>query len=167
MYLPVELLSNKSRIWIYQSDRKLSTEEVASISNDLRSFCDDWNVHGQPLPASFDVRFEQFIILFADESQMQTSGCSIDSSVRQIREIAGKFQLDLFNRELIGFLNPPADVNLIAMKRLKESFQAGMLNSDSLTFNNLITTKDQLQHSWIVPVGETWVKRYMPATVKS
>ena len=167
MYLPVELLSNKARIWIYQSDRKLSTEEVERISNSLRSFCDDWNVHGQPLPASFDIRFDQFIILFADESQMQTSGCSIDSSVRLIREIAEKFQLDLFNRELIGFLNPPADVNLVEMKQLKESFQSSMLNSDSLTFNNLVTTKDQLQNSWIIPVGETWLKRYMPAAVKS
>ncbi|HYG02579.1 MAG TPA: hypothetical protein VD927_09040 [Chryseosolibacter sp.] len=168
MYLPVESISNSSRIWIYQSDRKLSSAEIHGVSSALKALCESWDVHGQPLPTSFEIRFDQFIILFADETTMQTSGCSIDSSVRGINEIADKYALKLFDRELIGFLNPPADVKLIPMKQLKEFFNSGILNHASLTFNNLIGTKEQLSHSWIMPAEKTWLKRYLSSqAVKS
>ena len=55
MYVPFDNLPEESRIWIYQSNRKFSDEEIAEIENDLKSF--DKFVH-----RTFNsVDFQQFI----------------------------------------------------------------------------------------------------------
>ena len=42
MYVPFESLPEESRIWIYQSNRKFSDDEIQEIERDLTSFLEDW-----------------------------------------------------------------------------------------------------------------------------
>ena len=38
MYVPFENLPEDSKIWIYQSNRKFSDDEMTEIENDLKTF---------------------------------------------------------------------------------------------------------------------------------
>ena len=76
-----------SKVWVYQSNRKLTDSEVETISNSGLAFIEQWAAHGASLKASFDVLYNRFIILSVDEKQAMASGCSIDSSIRFIKEI--------------------------------------------------------------------------------
>src|SRR5688572_4607456 len=104
MFVEFDSLQDSSRVWVYQSVRKLTEPEERAISEALESFTQEWAAHGQPLKSSFKIMYHQFIILAADESYNQASGCSIDDSVRVIKNIDQHFSLDLFNRTIVGFL---------------------------------------------------------------
>jgi hypothetical protein len=167
MFVPFDIISPSARIWIYQSDKKLADENLSFARSFFENYCKDWKAHGQPLRSSFDIRANHFIILAADESYNTTSGCSVDDSVRAIKEIEKHTGLVFFNRNLIPFLLNN-EVALLDLSRLKENYAHGIWNQSTLTFNNLITTKSQLDHDWIVPAGNTWLKRYVsPETVKT
>lgn len=160
MFVPFETLSPTSRIWVYQSNRSLSPGEVEYAETRLRDFTDRWAVHGSLLPCSFAVKYNQFVVLAADEEQQNTSGCSIDSSVRELKDLEQSLGIDLFDRNRIAFLLD-GKVELLPLSELKEKFSGGMLDEATLTFNNLVTTKADLESNWLVPAHKTWLKRYI------
>ena len=162
MFASFESMSSESRIWIFQSDRKFSDQDKAIIAEHLKLFTDGWAAHGQQLKASFDLQYDQFLIIAVDEGYNNASGCSIDSSVRVIKEIEKHIGINFLNRDQVAFLKN-SSVELIPLKNLKEEYQKGKWNESTLTFNNVIATRGQLEREWIVPAGTTWLKRYVPS----
>src|SRR5687768_13397561 len=131
MFIPFDSLSASSRLWIYQSDKKFTGLQKTIIGDSLQLFTERWTAHGQPLKASFDIRFDQFIVLAADEEYHAASGCSIDDSVRTIQEIGQQVNTDLFNRSLIAFKKEPGII-LIPQAELKQKFVEGLWDESTL-----------------------------------
>ena len=161
MFVPFDKIPGRSRIWIYQSDRKLNTEEVNIISGALRAFTERWLVHGSPMQASFDVRFDQFIILAADEDVNSASGCSIDDSVRTFKELGADLNVDFFDRTKVAFRSGD-EVFLIPVSELKSKLSDGVWTAETTVFNNLVSSKGELSQNWQAPAGATWLKRFLP-----
>ncbi len=159
-----EELSDSSRLWIYQAGRIFTSEEEGLINKELEAFCETWVAHGHPLKTSFRIAHHQFIILAADESYQLPSGCSIDSSVHIIKTLQAEAGIDFFDRTQIAFkLND--EVKLFPMTKLKEEFTNGTLTPETLSFNNLVTTKLEWQNNWLVSVKNSWLARYLPKSV--
>lgn len=162
MYLQFDILPDHSRIWIYQANRAFNSRDVSIISDELSAFTSGWSAHGVPLRSSFDIRFNQFVILTADENAQEASGCSIDDSVRKIKELEQKIGVDLFDRKCIAFLKDK-DVITLPMNDLKVEYSKGVWQGDTLVFNNVITRKGELNTGWLIPAETTWLKRYLPS----
>src|SRR5476649_3050231 len=90
--------SENSRVWVYQSDKKLSDQEVQQIQAQLDSFTTGWTAHNSQLKAKAEIRYNRFLILVVDESQAGASGCSIDKSVHFMKELEQQFNINLFDR---------------------------------------------------------------------
>lgn len=160
MFVPFDTISHNSKIWIYQSAEQFTAGQKATITNILTEFTDQWKAHGHTLKASFSIVYDHFIILTADESFNATSGCSVDESVRTIKAIEQACAINLFDRNKVPFLKDET-VYFLELSSLKENFKSNIWNESSLTFNNLIQSKQDLENSWIVPAGSTWLKRYV------
>jgi hypothetical protein len=161
MFIPFEKIQDNSRIWIYQASRKFNSDESKIISQALSAFTEGWLVHGHPMQASFDIRFDQFIILAADEDANAASGCSIDDSVRTFKKLGSELAIDFFDRTLVAF-KKDEHVFTVPSTDLKAKLSEGVWRSDTLVFNNLVNTKRELNQTWLVPAGNSWLKRYLP-----
>jgi hypothetical protein len=161
MYIPFEKMQDRARVWIYQSPRKLNHDEVRIISEALTTFTERWVVHGSPMQASFDIRFDQFIILAADEAANPASGCSIDDSVRTIKKLGSDLNIDFFDRTLVAFKDK-REVFTIPAPELKTKLLSGAWNAGTEVFNNLVNVKKDLDNSWLAPADTTWLKRFLP-----
>jgi len=162
MYLPFDILPEHSRIWIYQATRLFNSSEVSVISDELSTFTSGWSAHGIPLKSSFDIRFNQFVILAVDENVQEASGCSIDDSARKVKELEQKISVNLFDRKCIAFLKDK-DVITVPINNLKGEYNRGVWDGRTLVFNNVITRKDELKTGWLVAAEITWLKRYLPS----
>lgn len=160
MFVPFETLPPSARVWIFQANRPLSSDEVQLADRKLMQFTDEWAVHGTPFETSYEILHNQFIILAADETRQNASGCSIDSSVRVLKELEQLFEIQLFDRNKVAF-KVDSTVVLVPLHELKQKFQDGILNEESLAFNNLVNTKKDLNESWVLPARQTWLKRYL------
>ncbi len=162
MHLQFDILPEHSRIWIYQASRAFNSREVSIISDELSAFTSGWAAHGVPLRSSFDIRFNQFVILAADENVQEASGCSIDDSVRKVKELEQVIGVNLFDRKCIAFLKDK-DVITLSMNDLKDEYNKGVWHGGTLVFNNVITKKGELNAGWLIPAETTWLKRYLPS----
>ena len=165
MFVPFDKIDDTSRIWIYQANRKFNSSESEIISKALTAFTESWLVHGSPMRASFDIRFNQFVILAADEAANAASGCSIDDSVRTFKKLGADLNIDFFDRTRIAFRKDNDEVEVIASADLKSSLKNGVWNGETLVFNNLINAKADLATGWLIPAGHSWLNRYLRQTV--
>lgn len=161
MYTPIENLSTSSRLWIYQTSRALNSQEESIISETLKLFCDQWATHGSGLKTSFRIDLHHFILLAVDEQAGGASGCSIDSSVRILKELEQKLQLDFFDRSEIAFWEN-GNVVTHPLAHLKKLFAICRLNAESETFNTLAATLGDWNENPRITVANSWLKRYLP-----
>jgi len=145
-----------SRVWIYQSNRLFSISEALTIEDMLNKFVRSWQSHGDPVKGFATLFFGQYIILIADELATGVSGCSTDSSVRMVKSIEQAFGVNLFDRQLLGFVVKDK-VQLIPMGQFKYAAENGFLQPDTLYFNNTVLTLEDLRQNWLIPVRESWL----------
>lgn len=159
MYIPFENLPGNSRIWIYQSNRKLSDEEVLEINNATKEFIDNWSAHGKSLEASFVLKYNRFIILAVNQEIQSATGCSIDASVAFIQSLESKYEIDLLDKMNVTYRVG----EFIAFKTLIEFKQLAKnksVSENTIVFNNLVNTIDEWQDFWEVPANESWHSRF-------
>ncbi len=148
-----------SRVWVYQSDRELTTAEQNSFSQILSRFVSQWNAHGKALQGGFEVLKNHFIILWVNEENHAASGCSIDSSVKCIKEIESNFKLNLTDKSIIAF--KIADkIELIHFNKIKEAIQQGRITEGTIMFDNSVANHKEFTNRWQVKAADSWVKRF-------
>jgi hypothetical protein len=146
-----------SRVWVYQADRILNDGEVDTIEIALKNFVPTWTAHGKHLDASFAILFNTFIVLIVNESLEKASGCSIDSSVKVIKELGQELNINFFDRFAITYIQGE-EFNCVT----KEQFQALVnANTENLwVFNNTITSLKALKQNWLIPFKYSWQEQY-------
>lgn len=147
-----------SRVWVYQCSRLLSLNEALEAEEMLKEFIQQWNSHGTPVKGEAHLFFGQFIVLLADETATGVSGCSTDSSVRLIKDIGQKFGVNMFDRTTLAFIIKDK-VQLLPLSQLQYAVDNEFIAADTLYFNNLVQTKEELESKWMVPVKESWLNK--------
>ena len=159
MYIAFDNMPESARVWIYQSKQQISEVAATEIEKHGRTFCENWDAHGHPLKSSMKVMHNRFIVIAVDESFNAASGCSIDRSVRLVQELEQAFGLSLFDRTHVAFLSGD-EVLLKPLNGIKNEISAGVIDQNTVTFNNLVQNLGEMKAKWKVPVGESWLKRY-------
>lgn len=159
MYVPFDELSHQARVWVYQSDRQLTEDEVSLIEESAPAFLNNWAAHGKPLKASFQLIENQFLILAVEEAAQAASGCSIDSSVAFIKALETELQLNFMDRAKVAFA-VENQVYLESLPHIKNSIATGKITADTPIYNTLVNNKQELEEKWLLPAKETWLKRY-------
>ena len=149
--------SPQSKVWIYQSNRPFTDEEVVSIENKVSDFTAQWKAHGHQLLAKAEVLYRFFIVFIVDEASAGVTGCSIDASVRVVKEIEQEHHLDLLNRFNMAYI---ADGKVVVVN--KEDFETLVsikaVDRKTIVFNNMVQTLSEFENKWQVPFEESWHK---------
>lgn len=159
MFVPFEELPKSSRIWIYQSNRKLSEQEVEVAHEALQAFVAQWAAHSTPLKASYQIKYNRFIILAVDQEYHAASGCSIDASVAVIQDLEKKFGVDLLDKMNVTYKSG-AYIAHKSLKDFKKMAKEKAVNSNTIVYNNLVNTIEEFEQFWEVPAGESWHSRF-------
>lgn len=150
--------SPASKVWIYQSDRKLTETETTQLETSLYQFAQTWTAHNQQLKASAQVVFNRFIILLVDESQAGASGCSIDKSVRFMKDVESEFNINLFDRFQTAYIEGE-QIKSANREEFENLLREGKVNQETIVFNNMVSTLADLQTNWQVPLKNSWHNR--------
>lgn len=153
-------LPDNSRVWIYQSNRKLSDNEVAAISIKTNAFLEQWTSHGKDLDAGFEIKYNRFIVIGLNQENASATGCSIDSSVYFIQKLEKEYDLDLLDKMNVTYYNGEfiAHKSLIDFKKMAK---AKSVSKNTVVFNNLVNTKLDYLENWEVPAKDSWHSRFL------
>ena len=152
-----------SRVWIYQSSRLFSVGEALQVEQMMEEFVRTWVSHGVPVKGAGHLLFGQFIVLMADETATGVSGCSTDSSVRLVKQIEKNFGVNMFDRMTLALVVKDKSgenrLELLPMTQLQHAIDHGFISADTLYFNNLVQSKEELEKNWIIPLKDSWLAK--------
>jgi hypothetical protein len=152
-----------SKVWIYQSSRLFSLNEALEIEILLNEFTQQWNSHGTPVKGEAHLFFGQFIVLIADETATGVSGCSTDSSVRLIKETELHYKVNMFERTTLAFIVKDK-AELLPLTHVQHAFDNGFIDMETLYFNNLVQSKEELEKNWIIKIKDSWLVKNLKIT---
>ena len=160
MWVDFDQLSLKSRVWVFQCNRVFTLDEQAAMDGALKHYIQKWSSHGAQMYASHRIVHSCFVIIAADEQKQAASGCSIDSFTALFKAFGTQYNLSFFDRFSIAHKSNDEVVisNLDDFKKLIEN---GCITPNTLVFNNLIEKREDLETKWMLPLKESWQKRYL------
>lgn len=162
-HIPADF-NDASKVWIYQSSRLFFMSEAFQLEEMFEQFVANWKSHGAPVKGYANLFFGQFIVIMADETATTVGGCSTDSSVRMIKEIEQKFNVQMFDRQMLAFIIKEK-TQLLPLSQLNYAAENKFIDGNTLYFNNTVLTKKELLKQWIIPLKDSWLGKRITLTV--
>tara|TARA_B100001029_G_C15060515_1_gene458038 strand:- start:451 stop:939 length:489 start_codon:yes stop_codon:yes gene_type:complete len=159
MLVTFKELPDESRVWIYQSNRVFTSEELNYIWTYTCDFLKKWTSHGSDLQAGIDMPYDRFIVIGLNESIKSATGCSIDSSIRFIQTLESKFNLVLLDKMNVTY-RVNNNIDYTPLKNFRSMVKKKLINEDVIVFNNLVINKKEYRTQWEVPASSSWHSRY-------
>ncbi len=162
MYTEYQNLPNNARVWVYQSDREFTPEELTIITSKAKEFVAQWTRHGDDVKGSFLIKYNQFLVLAVDENFNSVSGCSIDASVHFIQQLEKEFDVDFTNKLNISFKDENR-INIVKMSDFQKFAKDGKIHASTIVFNNMVQTKEAFESDWETTANNSWHQRFLIA----
>ncbi|WP_442846310.1 ABC transporter ATPase [Leeuwenhoekiella sp. H156] len=159
MLIPFQDLAKNSRLWIYQSDRKFTEEELPKLNQELSVFLEQWTAHGADLNAAFEIKYDRFIVIGLDQSLNAASGCSIDAQVRFIQKLEAAYEVSLLDKMNVTYIQNDR-LHFKPLADFKKMAKDGAVGKNTIVFNNLVNTVEEYEEHWEVPAIESWHNRF-------
>jgi len=154
MIVPFSEMSNDSKIWIYQSNRKFIDTELDEINDLIIKFLNTWTAHGSELLTSFEIKYNRFIIIALNESVKPATGCSIDTLYNEIKKLEQLFKLDFLDSSIL-YLKINEEIKSIVFTEIQN-----IEDSNTLFFDTTIKKKKEIDN-WLIPIKDGWCNAFI------
>jgi len=159
---PYDQFPGESREWVYQSNREFTSDEARRIEERASLFAGTWSAHGDSLTARVDVIYDRFIRVTVDETSAGASGCSIDKLVNFVRRLEQEYGVRLLDGMAVSY-REGATITCCGRDEFQRLVQSGTVSSETIVFNNSVTTKDEFDSRWEGPITESWHREFLIA----
>ncbi|MFT4611399.1 MAG: hypothetical protein ACJA1H_001073 [Glaciecola sp.] len=160
MLVDFNTLPEESRIWIYQSNRSFSEEELSEIKEKLNIFIENWTAHGSDLKSGYTIQYKRFIVIALNQNISNATGCSIDASVHFIQQLEKDYNVDLMDKMNVSYKQGEyvAHKTLLDFKKMAKD---KAVSKNTIVFNNLVDNIAEFKENWEVPASESWHSRFL------
>ena len=158
MIVSFDEISDDARIWIYQSNKLFSNDQIKIIKDRIQDFLNSWTSHGNELKVASKIKYSYFIIIALDQNTSLATGCSIDKMVHFIKNLENEFGVRLLDRLDISYkINN--EIFISNLKDFKDKILEKKIDNTTIVFNNLINLKSDLTNRWEIPLSKSWHKQ--------
>ena len=144
-----------SRAWVYQSNKEFNETDKTIFRELSETFLGNWMSHDRPVKGSIELFHNRFIVVLIDDKDDKVCGGSIDSSQRLMKELEQELHITLLDRMLTAYRKDGKIISL-HLNEFRTLVENGTLNANTIVFNNLVTTKEEFEKNWEVPVEKSW-----------
>ena len=152
-------LSDHAKVWIYPSSRKFYETELEGIHQKIKIFLHQWVSQKEALKVSYKLLYNRFVVFFVDDTELALSNQDIDLLVGFIINLQNDYEVTLLDKMNVCFKQGPY-VQYKELKDFKKLLKDKALSSKTIVFDNLITTKEEFEQYWEVPILESWYGRF-------
>ncbi len=153
-----EQLPDSARLWIYGAEQPFSHEQADILTQQMDRFMAQWTAHKRELITGWQLKYNRFVMIGVDESQMAASGCSIDSMVHSLQEFERVVGMDIVDsHSKVFYRDQNQEIQCVDRLEFKQLVENGQVDTDTIVFNNTIQTMSELRgDKWEVPMKASW-----------
>ena len=159
MIVNFKSLEKNSRVWVFQSLDFIDDRLVEEIKEKISSFLSKWKSHQKDFKSSFEIRYNTFIIIAAEEGNL-VSGCSIDSLINFIKDLENSYELQLLDKLHVKYIENGKIITQ-HLNQFKIYCQSLGKKDKLIVFNNLVKDINELENNWQVNIKDSWHNRFI------
>lgn len=160
MFVDFNEIPEDAKVWVYPSSRKFYPNEIEGIEEKIKTFVENWKSDNEDFKASYKFLHNRFIVLTADDVATALNNVDIDTSVSFILSLQQEYEVELLDRMNVCF-KQGEHVQYKDLKDFKKLLKNKALTGKTIIFDNLITTKQDFEHNWEIPIEESWYNRFL------
>ena len=150
-----------NKLWVFQANRYFTEEENTFIQKFLEEVLKEWNTHGKLLQSEYKIVYNHFIIIIVHEENIKASGCAIDDLTREIKQLEQELNISLLNRMEIAYKKDEKK-EILPLNTFKNNVKEGLLDGETIIFNNSVSTIEDFERNWEIPLKDSWAKNLLP-----
>ena len=159
MFVEFNSLSEEAKVWIYPSSRKFYPQEIDGLKEKLQGFIDGWKSEDADFKASFELKYNRFIIFSVEEGSTLTNA-DIDKQVAFILQLQQEYEVELLDKMNVCFKQGEF-IQYKDVKEFKKLLKKKSVSVKTIVFDNLVQSKVELENYWEVPITESWYSRFL------
>ncbi|RSC95656.1 ABC transporter ATPase [Tenacibaculum singaporense] len=159
MFVEFSSLSEEAKVWVYPSSRKFYPQEIDGLKEKLQDFVDGWKKEDADFKASFELKYNRFIIFSVEEGSALTNA-DIDKQVAFILQLQKEYEVELLDKMNVCFKQGEF-IQYKEVKEFKKLLKNKSVSAKTIVFDNLVQTKVELENYWEVPITESWYSRFL------
>jgi hypothetical protein len=163
--VPFAQIADDARLWIFAAANPLASSHRDLLRAQTGDFVEDWLAHGRPVVGAYDLRYDHFLLVAADEAATGVSGCSIDSLFRVLKQAEAEADTSLLDSSRVWFRDEAGEVQSVSRQEFRKLAEAGEVSGDTVVFDNTISTVGDLRAGmWEGPARQSWHGRAFSLT---
>ena len=160
MIVDYDELPENSKVWIYPSSRKFYDTEIEGLHQKVSSFIGEWKEGDASFQASYQLLYNRFIVFFASNGNESLVPSDIDTLVLFIFQLQEEYAVELLDKMNVCF-KQGVYVQYKDLKDFKKLIKNRAVTGKTVVFDNLVTTKEEFENYWEVPITESWYQRFL------
>lgn len=160
MFKDFTSLSEQAKVWIYPSSRKFYPQEVEEIEAKIKSFVTNWYPKDESFLCSYLFLYNRFIIISVEEMDLSITNQDMDLLVCFMMDLQNTYEVQLLDRMNVCFKQGEY-IQYKDLKEFKKLVKNKAVSKKTILFDNLITTKFDLENYWEIPIEDSWYKRFL------
>ena len=149
---------DSARVWVFQADREVPEEMIGETQRRIEDFVRGWTSHNRDLRSTGGILHNRFVVLVVDERTAGASGCSIDKAMHFVQALGKHLNVDFLDRNRYTILEG-RELKTVPASELRRMYKDGHIDGSTRVYDNLVNNKADFINKWVVPIGESWVKR--------
>jgi hypothetical protein len=160
MFVNYSTITEDAKVWVYPSSRKFYPNEIEGIESKIKTFLENWKSDTENFKASYKFLYNRFLIFFADDEGASLTKSDVDTLVSFILTLQQEYDVALLDKMNACFKQGEF-VQYKDLKDFKKLLKNKAITAKSIIFDNLITTKNDFDNNWEIPIEESWYNRYL------
>jgi hypothetical protein len=150
-------LPDDARVWVFASDRPLTSDETRTLLSEVDDFLAAWKAHGAPLRSAREWREDRFLVIGVDPTAEQASGCSIDGLFRGLRALEGALGTTLVGGGRVFYRDSRGAAQVAPRREVPALAAASVLSRDTPIFDTALTDAGAYRERFETPARDSWV----------
>jgi hypothetical protein len=154
--VPFDSLPDSARVWVFGSERPLSTREAENMLAQADGFLDSWNAHGHPLTCARQWTGDRFLTVGVDQTTAGASGCSIDGLFRLLRVTEGELGTRLVGGGLVFYRDRDGDIHAATRDEFAALASSGKVDDNTHVFDTTVQRAGDWRERFETELSTSW-----------
>jgi hypothetical protein len=156
-------LPQSARIWVYGSDKGLSSESEAKMLAAVDQFLAGWAAHGVPLHTARRWDEGRFLTIGVDSTKEGASGCSIDVLYRSLKALEPTLGAHIVTSGLIYYRGADGAIHAVTRDEFSDLAAKGEVDLNTEVYDLSVTSLREWEGRFKSRAGDSWHASLMPA----
>jgi hypothetical protein len=153
-------LPEQAKAWVFPSSRKFYTQEIEGLQKSIEDFLNVWEDMGNSLNCAYFLKHDRFIIIVVDDTATSLTLETHDALIAFIQGLELTYNIVLLDKINVCYKQGEF-VQYKDLKDFKKLIRAKGVSKKTIVFNNMITTKGELEYDWEINIMDSWLGRFL------